>query len=133
MEAEKEGFLQQLDGPRIGIAALIAFMLVMTIFGIKLYSDQRKQVDLLDAIVREHAAQTSAANRKTVEQCFSDATQAPLLRRVIKALEGETSSPKARLDLEEFRRLNDLNAPTLRECRQLADRIGITVKQEVGG
>ena len=109
-------------------AAGVAFVAIafLALFSIKLWVD-------LDQVVEQRLEEARAADRETVNRCFSSAAQGPALRRVLAAVERETTDPVARADLREFRRLNAINTPTIRECRQLAERLNVPVPRGVGG
>jgi hypothetical protein len=120
----EEGLLGWLDGPRVVVGAFAFFLLGMVILLILLWSDTNR-------LQAEHEAEALAAQKEQVGQCFATASQAPQLLLVLNALEREVSDPAARDALRNYRRLNSLNAPTLRECRQLAEELNVPIPKGV--
>lgn len=134
MEADRqEGLLGWLDRPNIVVGAFLVFVLAMAAFGVLLWSDQQKQVDRIDELFDQRLKEAKAADAETVSRCFSSATQGPALRRVLLALEQEAINEQAKRDLREFRRLNALGTPTLRECHALANRLNQPIPQQGAG
>lgn len=125
--------LEQLDRPRFAIAALALFMLVLLLFSVKLWSDQKDQVERLNKLAQERALVLQSSNEETVSNCFASAIQGPLLRRILKGIEELPLNPDSAAALAEFRRLNELNTSTLRECRQLAKRLHVPEPEGIGG
>lgn len=128
---EERGLLGWLDGPRLVIGAFMLFLVGLTILGILLWSDQREQVDRIDEIIVARQIEAVAANKESVRRCYSAATQGPGITQVLKSLEGQTSNPVAREHFRNFRVLNELNTPTLRECRQLAETLNVPIPKGV--
>ena len=124
-EVEAHGVLKQFDTWRFAAAIAVIGFVVMMLFTIKLWDDLDTTVTRLDGVVAARLKEAAASDHETVAGCYASATQAPALRRVLLAIENETVSPSAKADLREFRRLSELNSPTIRECRQLADRLGV--------
>jgi hypothetical protein len=122
----EDGLLGWLDGPRLVVGAFAFFLLGLTVLGVLLWSDQRTAVQRIDSIQRERSAEQLTAKTDSVARCFSTANQGPALRRVLRGLE-RGADMETRLALRDFRQLNLLNAPTLRECRQLADRLNVPI------
>src|SRR5262249_4194010 len=113
-------------------------LLFMAFFEMKLYQDQRHQsqiltmqVSRLDDVVAARAAEAKAANRASVESCFSRASQGPGIRRVLHSLEASVIDPAGQEALRDFDQLNALNTPTFRECRQLAVKLKVKSPKEV--
>lgn len=129
--SHEEGLLGWLDSPRLVVGGFAFFLLGLTVLGIFLWTDQRKQVDRLDALVVARAKEERAAKREQVESCFSRATQGPSLQRVLIAIERDISDPQAREQIRDFARLNDLNTPTVRECRILAGKLNVDIPKGV--
>jgi hypothetical protein len=126
-EPPEEGLLAWLDGPRLVVGAFAFFCLGLLVLLLVLWSDQRQQVERLDGLQREHIAEQKIEAKETVETCFFAANQTPALRAVLLALEQESMSEASKQALRNFRQLNTLNAPTLRECRQLAVRLDVPI------
>lgn len=131
MERHEHGLLGWLDGPRLVVGAFLLFLAGLTVLGILLWSDQRQQVDRIDRIISERHAEAIAANKDSVRSCFASATQGPAIGRVLRSLERQTKDPIARENIRNFRELNDLNTPTLRECRQLAEKLNVPIPKGV--
>lgn len=131
--SRQEGIRDWLDSPRLTIGALITFLLVITLLMLKLYVDQQKQVDRLDAFSKERKEQVVATNREAVQNCYSDAAEGPATRHVLEALLLLDLPPNAKRDIRDYSRLNALNAPTLRDCRRLAVKLRVPIPESVGG
>jgi hypothetical protein len=123
----EEGLLAWLDGPRLVVGAFAFFCLGLLVLLLVLWSDQRQQVERLDQLQKEHLAEQRVEAKETVETCFFAANQTPALRAVLLGLERESMSAESKQALRNFRELNTLNAPTLRECRQLAERLNVPI------
>ena len=133
-----DGVLEWLDGPRLVVGAFAFFVLGLTVLGIFLWTDQRKQafalekqVARIDEIVTQRVEEEKSAKRDQVATCFSRAAQGPSIRAALLALEREANSPEAHQTLRNFRELSELNTPTIRECRQLAKRLNVHVQKGV--
>ena len=74
-------------------------------------------------VVSSRNAERRANDRQTVARCFSSAATAPALARVLSELAEHV--PGAAFDITNFRRVSLENAPTIRECRRLADTLHI--------
>lgn len=131
MAEHEEGLLGWLDGPRLVVGGFAFFILGLTVLGILLWSDQQRQVQRIDAIVMQRLAEEKAAKAEQVNACFSRAVQGPTLRRVLVAIESEMSDLANRQQLRDFRQLNDLNTPTIQECRDLAKRLNVAIPKGV--
>ena len=103
------------------------FLLGLLVLLLLLWSDQRQQVERLDELQKEHIAEQKVEAKETVATCFFTANQTPALRAVLVALEREVSSENSKQALRNFKQLNTLNAPTLRECRRLAERLDVPI------
>lgn len=125
------GFVEQLDSPRVGIAAFAVFVVVLLLIVGKVWADERSQVQRIDAIITERRGEAKAANRESVRRCFSAANQGPAIIGVLKALEESAPNETVRAKYRSFRQLSEVNTPTLMECRQLANRLNVTVSPEV--
>jgi hypothetical protein len=121
---EEEGLLGWLDGPRVVVGAFAFFLLGMVILLILLWSDTNR-------LQAEHEAEALAAQKEQVGQCFATANQTPQLQRVLLALEREVQNPATRAALINYRQLNDLNSPRLRECRQLAKELNVPIPEGI--
>ena len=128
---DERGFLRWLDSPRLAIYALVIFVLILSLFSLKLWSDQQKQVNLIDSLLAQRLEEAKAADRDAVGRCYSNATQGPAIRRVLDALEREARTRAARSALQEYKRLNLLNVPTVRECRELANKLNVKIPRSV--
>lgn len=128
---EPDGVLGWLDGPRLVVGAFAFFLCGLTILGILLWSDQREQVRRLDALTAEHLREQRVSNEQAVERCFANANLAPALDHVLKAVEGTTSTVDGRQAVRDFRQLNRLNSNTLRECRQLAEKLNVKIPKGI--
>lgn len=132
MEEHESGLLEWLDGPRLVVGAFAFFVLGLAALGVLLWTDQRKQTDRLDAIVAQRLIEERAAKQEQVGTCFSRATTGPALRRVLIAIESSiTTNLQARQQLSDYRRLSELNTPTLRECRHLAEKLNVDIPKGV--
>jgi hypothetical protein len=128
----EEGFLGWLDSPRLVVGAFAFFLLGLAVLGILLWTDQQKQTDRLDAVIVQRLREERAAKTEQVGGCFQRATQGPALQRVLLGLaEGHATQPQLRDQLRDFARLNALNTPTLRECRQLAADLNVPIPKGV--
>lgn len=128
---EDMGFLGWLDGPHLVVGAFAFFLCGLTILGILLWSDQREQVRRIDAINAEHIREQREANVQLVDRCFANANLSPALDRVLFVIEGAAATPAGRQAVRDFRLLNDLNSNTLRECRQLADKLDVPIPKGI--
>lgn len=131
MEPDERRLVDWLDGPRIAFGGLIAFLLVMSLFGLKLYSDQQQQVEQIQVLLQANRDRLKASNEDQVRSCFASATQAPAISRLLHALEMEARSEPTREALRNYSDLNDLNASTIRECRQLAKDLHVPIPKGV--
>lgn len=123
----EDGVLGWLDGPRLVVGAFAFFLLGLCVLGILLYTDQRKQVLRIDQIVKERRAEQVAANTQTVERCFANAALSPALDKVLRAIESTTTTKDGRRAVHDFRVRNAANTNTLRECRQLAEKLDVPI------
>lgn len=128
---DEGGVLGWLDGPRLVVIAAGLFMFGLFALLLLLWSDQRDQVERIDKIVMERQDEAEAANRQQVINCFSAAAEGPALQRVLEVIERESDSLAIRNAIADLRTLNDLNAPTLRECRRLADRLNVPIPKGI--
>lgn len=118
-------FLHALDSPTLVRWAAGLFMAGLFVLLLLLWNDQRNTVAQLDVVVRDHQAQQRKANQDQVRTCFARATNGPAIERALLALTAELKSPKGRRAVEDFRLLNQINTPTYRECRQLAEQLKV--------
>lgn len=117
-QERQERFLDIFDTARLGLAIASVVMVVLILFVLKLWID-------LNGIVEARAQEARIANEQQVAGCFAAAAQAPPLRQVLVAVEREFNED-AVVALREFIRLNLVNSPTIRDCRQLADDLGVS-------
>jgi len=105
----------------------VAFVasIVLAVFAIYLWVQLNNTVERLDAVVSARIAETRAADEASVQRCFASAANTPALIRVLRILERQAVSPEEFEDVTNFRRVTVANAPTFRECRQLADKLGV--------
>lgn len=117
-EPHEKGLLGFLDSWRLAVAISCVALALLTVFSVKLWVDLRHIVDA-------RAEEFQASNSQQVERCFGNATQGPALRRVLVELEMLARTERAKQDVRNFLRVNEVNTPTIRECRQLADNLGV--------
>jgi hypothetical protein len=121
---EEEGLLGWLDGPRLAVGGFAFFMFGLLVLLLLLWSDTNR-------LQAENAAEARAAQEEQVALCFATANQTPQLQRVLLALEREVQNPATRAALINYRQLNDLNSPRLRECRQLAKELNVPIPEGI--
>lgn len=120
---EEDGFLEKLDGPRLVIAALVVFILLMLLVVTKLWID-------VNNVVEARELEARRANEQTVDRCFASATQSVPLQRVLIALRDSVDDPVAKYDIQNYLNISKQQTSTIRECRILAQQLNIPVPKE---
>lgn len=133
VEGHMAHVVRKLDTVKLGAAFLMLVILLLALFSIKLWGDLNRTVDKLDAIVEARLMEAEAADQQQVDRCYASATQGPILRRVLQALENDVVDARGKADIQEFRRLSLLNTPTIKDCRALAKRLKVPIPEGEGG
>ena len=126
---EETRFLDFFDSSRLAIGIAFVAIALLTVFSFKLWYDLDKTVRQVEKLLETRLEEAKASDQAAVSRCFSSATQGPALRRILLAIEQESEDPEAKAAAREFRRLNELNSPTIRECRQLAKKLKVAPTQ----
>ncbi len=126
-----EGALEWLDGPRLVVGAFACFLVGLFILGILLWRDLDHQVKRIDDIIEARQHEIQVANIQTVNRCFASVATAPALDRVLRSLEDSVMAAEGKQALRNFRELNELNANSPRDCRQLARKLKVEIPRGV--
>lgn len=120
--------LSQVDTFRFVAGIAFVATIILVIFSIYLWTKLNNTVDRLDAVITARIAEQKTSNEAAVDRCYSSATQGPALRIALRGLENAVGvAPDTKEALRNLRRTNALNVPTLAECRQLAEKLGVAI------
>ncbi len=116
--------LGQIDTFRFVAGIAFVASIILVIFSVYLWVQLHNTVDRLDAVVQARVAEQHASNDAAVERCYASATQGPALNHALNDLQREVS-PDTAAALQNLRRVLVANTTTIRECRQLAEKLGV--------
>lgn len=127
---EEGTFLAQVDTWRFVAGIAFVASMVLVIFSIYLWTQLNNTVDRLDAVVHARLVEAETSDRESVLRCFSSASQGPALRRALRGLESVVKDPEAQAALRNLRRTSVANSSTIRDCRNLAKKLKVSIPKE---
>lgn len=112
------------DSWRLAAGVAFVFLVALLIFDLKLWVDLN---NVVDARLKEAAA----SDQQAVDRCIASATNTPALLHVLDIVERQAMSPEEFTAVRNFKRVSVANAATVKECRVLADKLGVPVPKNI--